>query len=868
MLLAVLLLSMAAASSSASQPTEQVNASQLDVTELWARIQRFGRFPKRKRNPQSEAEHEEQALWNFLYKSKNKGIPDDIWQKMREYGADQPVDAAQSLTDEILRFGSYPKPKKIRGDYGNALYQKMTKAMEKNIFSAAQKYDIESLPGGTPAFDNTGEKIIDEVRALGYYPRESKTNLVESILAQKLRKAFKGGVFQPAELTELEDLRKRSVHPIDMARSAQLIEEAEQEPDPTEGFSDVARNRLEQDLLILASGQSTRLLQRRLKQYKDFVNNKATQSTDFTTQYAERILEAIANSTAGPATYVPGDEIVGDELRTFSDKPVISGPLVCQLCEADFTNEKDFCRHKASDHAGETEYRKRVLYLMAEAGPRPITAQEKRIIVQNFARFQQYCRPGAKGNFFADCEELPRCEAACAICAQKDYLEHRHKISLFGEAPSSCISEAHIHNDAEEQDQDSNEMGRNHQPIAYSMVKQHGVYYIQSPEQMQAFMNVERYMERWPLIPPEHLHASSVQHPQHPEWRWLLHTRRVPLVENADVTQLGVQDSTGDRPPCAGIGDPTGIVWACWDCLQDVCSKRPMIPLNACANDNWIGRERTNVRAATVATKTLLSLGRACWKQVRLGRGKPDVQQKGVCGNTIFFAQPTADIPSMELPPPTDALVDSFNVIITRKLDDLRYATWATVNREDYMTMARQRKAECPIFAHVTLRDDLATTRLPEDGIPEHIRNCVQHVHGADKAPIRMSGPASRAPELSKDDEAGEESDRSDSADDEDQRVGAAQPDVECAYDNVAESTIALDPLHDVAPVRMMQALRGTIEAVSAHAAQIAQNERKAQITDNDGVLQPVADEGGRHLMKSMVHAIDHGSLCCHVIST
>ena len=86
------------------------------------------------------------------------------------------------------------------------------------------------------------------------------------------------------------------------------------------------------------------------------------------------------NATATAAregTYVPGSEIDGDELRTFRDKPILSGPLVCQLCEADFTNEKDFARHKISDHAGDNEYRTRVLYLMAEAGPRPITAQEK-----------------------------------------------------------------------------------------------------------------------------------------------------------------------------------------------------------------------------------------------------------------------------------------------------------------------------------------------------------------------------------------------------------------------------------------------------------------------------------------------------------
>ena len=85
----------------------------------------------------------------------------------------------------------------------------------------------------------------------------------------------------------------------------------------------------------------------------------------------------------------------------------------------------------ACDHGGENEYRKRVLYLMAEAGHRPITGQEKRIMVQNFAHFQQWCFPGSRGNYFADSKAVPRAEAACVVCAQKDYLEHRHTDSYF-----------------------------------------------------------------------------------------------------------------------------------------------------------------------------------------------------------------------------------------------------------------------------------------------------------------------------------------------------------------------------------------------------------------------------------------------------
>ena len=86
--------SRAASSSGALQPTEQVNASQLDVTEVWARIHKFGRFPKRRYSAldKSAAEHEEDTLWNFLYNAKKLGIPDDVWAEMRNYGAPQPGD--------------------------------------------------------------------------------------------------------------------------------------------------------------------------------------------------------------------------------------------------------------------------------------------------------------------------------------------------------------------------------------------------------------------------------------------------------------------------------------------------------------------------------------------------------------------------------------------------------------------------------------------------------------------------------------------------------------------------------------------------------------------------------------------------------
>ena len=67
-----------------------------------------------------------------------------------------------------------------------------------------------------------------------------------------------------------------------------------------------------------------------------------------------------------------------------------------------------------------------------------------------------------------------------------------------------------------------------------------GVYYVQSPALVHKLLDVDRYSQRWPLIPPEELHASSVQHPEHPEWRWLLHSRRVPVEAPADLGQAAL----------------------------------------------------------------------------------------------------------------------------------------------------------------------------------------------------------------------------------------------------------------------------------------------------------------------------------------
>ena len=121
------------------------------------------------------------------------------------------------------------------------------------------------------------------------------------------------------------------------------------------------------------------------------------------------------------------------------------------------------------------------------------------------------------------------------------------------------------------------------------------------------------------------------------------------------------------------------------------------------------------VRKATQATRWLASLARFCWMQVRLGRGPQsrgaaqpaeDVRQTGVTGNTIFFAQPTAQVPEMmQLPPDEGDLVDSMNILFTRSTQKLDDAEWAQVNRAEYLEMVKLRQKECASFKDVKVDD-------------------------------------------------------------------------------------------------------------------------------------------------------------------
>ena len=128
------------------------------------------------------------------------------------------------------------------------------------------------------------------------------------------------------------------------------------------------------------------------------MSDTALQQTSFVLQFKDRV-NAAAAVALGLPQYVLGMAINGDALHGFSSTRLLCGPLVCWLCEAEFLYDDDFASNQDTEHAGESEYRKRVLYLLQQRSCQPITAQEKRLMVQNFAAFQQLSGSAPAGRF-------------------------------------------------------------------------------------------------------------------------------------------------------------------------------------------------------------------------------------------------------------------------------------------------------------------------------------------------------------------------------------------------------------------------------------------------------------------------------------
>ena len=147
-------------------------------------------------------------------------------------------------------------------------------------------------------------------------------------MAEKLRRAQKAKLFSPEQEAELQALQRAESD----VQAAARVAEAEEPPNPMEGFAEEAQSRIDQDLLMLESGIRTKVLLRRLAAYKELVSSQSAQHEDFVQRYAERVRRASA-APAGKSRYVPGSGMPGEHKRMNAWTTTPDSAKKCRMLE-------------------------------------------------------------------------------------------------------------------------------------------------------------------------------------------------------------------------------------------------------------------------------------------------------------------------------------------------------------------------------------------------------------------------------------------------------------------------------------------------------------------------------------------------------
>ena len=90
--------------------------------------------------------------------------------------------------------------------------------------------------------------------------------------------------------------------------------------------------------------------------------------------------------------------------------------------------------------------------------------------------------------------------------------------------------------------------------------------------------------------------------------RWLLHTKRVPVLESTDCTS---EVTNNVRPSCTGIGDTEKPAWICHHCASHLCTSQPRMPPQALANWNWGGSRASHVLKSINGHSEFARIGKA-----------------------------------------------------------------------------------------------------------------------------------------------------------------------------------------------------------------------------------------------------------------
>ncbi len=482
--------------------------------------------------------------------------------------------------------------------------------------------------------------------------------------------------------------------------------------------------------------------------------------------------------------YVPGSDIEGSR-HVWPRTPFLPAPCPCYLCGADFQTKPELAQHWREQHITqepeerdrldhkqiEEEIRKRLFWGEAMEGPFEVRGQEHRRIVGAHATHQTMSVPGSGGINF----QKPTTYAAsrhlsgCAVCARSFWAEDLFEMDLFARP--------------EEQRQDSEQPADDAESDAPPPVETTQRRFAVAPPcaaKVNALLSIKEYARRWPKIPKHELFASSVQHPHKPEWRWLLHTRRV-----GDLSL----DENGRAPP----------VHVCHECGKDLSGTSPnevFMPKYALANDNWIGRRPFPLAPGgeplrEMETKSL-ARGRMCVNKVIAEperRGPRDGRQRGLLGNSIAFPQAKVELlQSSELPPPPEeaARFLSESVVIAlagADVEDLHNAKFAEVRRQPYVDAARFLTQHNLFNGDMSVNEERAATEFAEAGrtsdavlqqaVPLDVSEFLKH---------RLSGPADTGVAGVEHEQVAAvdgEAVESDEEDDEDPHTNAALPDEE-----------------------------------------------------------------------------------------
>ena len=209
-------------------------------------------------------------------------------------------------------------------------------------------------------------------------------------------------------------------------------------------------------------------------------------------------------------------------------RPQIQPPRVCCLCGKGFVDALALWKHCEAEHYSWAEARKRMLWEAEKLESIPLLPSDKRRLIQNFTAALSYSKP-AEGHFGRD-KVCMRQLLGCATCARVQWIDQCFPCFLFKECPDALQPKSDDTDDEiAEADASSDEETSATQQQRSMLLKDEDGYYVADPHKIHQLLDVGKYIEAWPLIPIEELHASTVQHPIYPQYRWLLNTRRVPV---------------------------------------------------------------------------------------------------------------------------------------------------------------------------------------------------------------------------------------------------------------------------------------------------------------------------------------------------